>query len=233
MKTFNDQYLDALEMIMLQESTVSPRGLPVKEILFHQFRIDPDDNRISLPGFHTNRTYAQEELRWYLNGGNRIDFSPLIQKTWERYSDDGIHVNSAYGYYLFGKHLQMDDGSGDIKSQWDWVIEKLQADPDSRQAVMNINLPSHKLKPTKDLPCTMNVQVLLRNHRLYWLTTMRSQDIYLGTRNDVYCFTELQKRMAQQLKTGLGEYVHACASLHLYEPQWKVASDLLFHRRSS
>lgn len=76
------------------------------------------------------------------------------------------------------------------------------------------------MKKTKDFPCTMYFQIFIRNNKLHWITNMRSQDIYYGMRNDIYCFTELQKLLTKELDLELGKYYHHCGSLHLYESQW-------------
>lgn len=212
-RKLNSQYNEALGKIWMHGIETRPRGLHCKEILNHKFEIDPDDNVVTLKGWETKVAYADNELMWYLNGSNRIDFNEEIKKTWARFSDDGETVNSAYGYRLFGKHPKIGI------DQWTWVLNKLKEDPDSRQCVMNLNAAFDKEKPTKDFVCTIAVQVILRNNKLYWTTYMRSQDLYYGTRNDIYCFTELQKIMAKQLGVGLGTYTHVCTSLHLYDAQ--------------
>lgn len=216
---YNQQYYNALEKILLEGRIVNPRVLECKEVICFQFKIDPNDNIITLPGFETNVKYAKEELKWYLSGSNRIDFSDIIKKTWKKYSDDGIHVNSAYGHRIFGRHTL-------FLNQWEWVKEELKADKHSRRCVININSVIDK-KETNDSPCTMFYQVLIRDNKLIWITTMRSQDIYYGTRNDIYCFTEMQKKLAKELKLEVGDYYHLCNSLHLYEKHYIKAENLL------
>lgn len=224
---FEIAYASALYKVIHYGMESAPRGMKVKELLGYQFTIDPTDNVIkTIGGFHTNLEYAQEELQWYLSGTNRIDFSPLIEKTWKKYSDDGETVNSAYGHYLFSTHVKMDAEEGQnypYSSQWLWVLNKLREDPDSRQCVMNINQVYHKNFTTKDFPCTIACQVFIRQGKLFWITYMRSQDLFYGTRNDVYCFTELQKKMATELGVGLGTYTHVMGSMHLYEKHWELA----------
>lgn len=213
MNSIDKLYIKMLNNIM-QGATVEPRGFKCKETIGHVFRCDPYDNIITIPGLQTNTKYASEELNWYLSGSNRIDYSPLIKKIWERYSDDGSTVNSAYGHRIFGKHV-------DFCDQWEWVKQKLKEDPDSRQCVININYPGDKLRPTKDYPCTVYCQVFNRDDKLVWLTNMRSNDAYRGFRNDLYCFTELQKRMAEELSMRAGDYIHFTGSMHVYEEDFE------------
>ena len=219
---FNTEYLELLRKIWFSGIETAPRGMKVKELLGEKLKlISPENNLITIPQFKTNINYVTDELKWYLSGSNNINFTPLIKRSWERYSDDGIHVNSAYGYRIFGKHP-------DFINQWDWVKKKLSCDSDSRQAIININDVSDKcLENTKDFPCTIACQVFIRDNKLYWVTYMRSQDIFLGMRNDVYCFTELQKILAKELSIDCGNYIHFCGSLHLYEKNYERVFDFL------
>jgi thymidylate synthase len=176
---------------------------------------------ITIPGFETNIKYAEEELKWYYAATNKIDFSPVIKKTWQKFSDDNMTVNSAYGIRIFGKHKIINI------NQWDWCIEKLKNDIGSRQAIINLNSYFDKLTLTKDFVCTIYFQIFIRNNKLIWITNMRSQDIYYGTRNDIYCFTKMQQRMAKELNIECGEYIHICNSLHIYEQQYYKLKEVM------
>lgn len=211
MKDVNTIYKNMLVDIYRNGYEKSPRGMKVKELKAYTFLLkDPTDNIITLDGVKTNVDYAKEELEWYLSASNRIDYSPRIERVWKQFSDDGETVNSAYGHRIFGAHK-------DFINQWNWVVNLLKEDPDSRQAVMNINYSGDKLKKTKDFPCTIATQHFINDNKLDWITYMRSNDAYLGFRNDLYCFTELQQRMADDLGVGLGDYYHVAGSMHLYE----------------
>jgi thymidylate synthase len=210
-KKINEQYMKMLEDIMTNGMETKPRGMAVRELLGYSLMLDPEDNVITVPGVETNVSYAAEELEWYLSGTNRIDWSERIQRVWTPFSDDGETINSNYGHRFFG------DYDRSHVNQWEWVKDKLRSDPDSRQAVMNINDIVDKESPTKDFPCTIATQVFLRNDKLDWVTFMRSNDAFLGFRNDVYCFTELQKKMAGELGVEAGQYHHVAGSMHIYE----------------
>jgi thymidylate synthase len=221
MKTINEIYKNAVIDVYNNGFTTKPRGMLVKELLAYSLVIDPKDNIIALPGFETNVAYAKEELEWYLSGTNRIDWSPKIQKIWAKYSDDGITVNSNYGHRIFGNYERMPI------NQWEWVKNKLIEDPDSRQAVININNAFDKERNSKDVPCTVYLQAFIRDNALHFIGNMRSNDIFFGFRNDVYCFTELQKKMAQELGIKVGNYYHFAGSLHMYEKDFQKAEKLI------
>lgn len=149
--------------------------------------------------------YAVGELLWYLSGSNKLSDIKQFSKAWDNLSDDGETVNSAYGYRIFEKFGF---------NQWEHVKELLWKDPNSRQAVIHIKEPNPI--PTKDLPCTVCLQYLIRNNKLYATTYMRSNDIWLGFPYDVFTFTCLQMKLAMELGVEVGTYTHIAGSLHLY-----------------
>ena len=149
--------------------------------------------------------YAVGELLWYLSGSNKLSAIKRYSKAWENLSDDGETVNSAYGYRI-GKQFGF--------NQWEYVKELLKKDPNTRQAVIHIKDASNK--PTKDTPCTVSLQFLLRDDKLNLTVYMRSNDIWLGFPYDVFSFTCLQILMANELDVEIGEYTHIAGSLHLY-----------------
>lgn len=150
--------------------------------------------------------YAMGELLWYLSGSNMVSAISPYSKVWEKLSDDGETVNSAYGHRIYHK-FGFD--------QWEYVKGLLKADPFSRQAVIHIKEPNNSY--TKDLPCTICIQYFIRGSRLHSTVYMRSNDIWMGFPYDVFCFTSLQVKMAMELGVNLGEYHHIAGSLHLYE----------------
>jgi len=214
MKPIDDIYKEILLKIYNEGQDVKPRGMNCKELINETIILDPYDNIITLENFETNKQYAYIELSWYISGKTSIRVNPLIEKIWTKFSDDGINVNSAYGYYFFKQKTPT------LSTQWDWIVDELKNDPDSRRCVFNINNISHKYN-TKDMPCTLTCQVMVRDDKLIWITNMRSNDIYYGFRNDIYCFTEIQKRLAVELNLEAGLYYHNAASLHLYEKEYE------------
>lgn len=166
---------------------------------------DPTKNILKSNIRNMPMRYAVGELLWYLSGSNRLDAIKKYSKAWESLSDDGETVNSAYGYRIF-EQFGFD--------QWEYVKGLLKKDPNTRQAVIHIKDASNK--PTKDTPCTVSLQFLLRNGQLNLTTYMRSNDIWLGFPYDVFSFTCMQIIMAFELGVEIGEYTHIAGSLHLY-----------------
>lgn len=152
--------------------------------------------------------YYLGETIWYGIGANDVDFISKFGKIWKMLSDDGIVNNSAYGYILQMKHEF---------NQIEKMIELLKKDPNSRRAVMNINIPREDVIETKDEMCTIALQLLLRDGKLNMTGIMRSNDLQTGTPYDIFYFTTLQQYIAKELDVEVGAYDHFVSSMHIYD----------------
>lgn len=157
--------------------------------------------------------YCIGELLWYLSGNNSLSAIQKYSKNWDRMSDDGETVNSNYGALIQWEHGF---------NQLTMCEEILRKDPTSRQAVIHLK-PARDIisEPTKDLPCTVCLQYIIRQNKLYATTYMRSNDLWMGFPYDVFQFTCLQILLAMRLNIDLGTYTHIAGSLHLYERNYK------------
>lgn len=165
-----------------------------------------DCGSLIIPG-RTSLAYMLGELTWYLSADNSVEFISKFGSMWKCLSDDGETCNSAYG------HLLMNEPFNQIEQ----VIRILKNDKNSRRAVMNINRPNAFKGTTKDSPCTISVQYMIRNNKLHCFVNMRSNDVWFGLPYDIVFFTELQKYVAARLSVDAGFYYHNAASLHLYD----------------
>lgn len=152
--------------------------------------------------------YLFGELIWYFSCRNDLKFISKFSSFWNHLSDDGETCNSAYGHIIFQKHGF---------NQLDKVIELLEKDPTSRRAVINLNVPNRCVIETKDEPCTISIQFLLRGNKVHCTVYMRSNDIWFGFPYDIVFFTELQRIVAEYLNAELGTYTHLAGSLHMYD----------------
>jgi thymidylate synthase len=104
-------------------------------------------------------------------------------------------------------------------NQWEKVVELLSSqDRDSKRAVIQIFDPSEWLiQDNQDVSCTLALQFLVRENKLYLLCSMRANDAFRGMLSDIFSFTFLQELMARQLDLELGDYYHNVGTFHLYE----------------
>jgi hypothetical protein len=135
-------------------------------------------------------------------------------------------------------YVREDDGTvhgnygGRVSLQIADVVNKLDADPTSRQAVIQIwnkNLDSEYRQPMpKDIPCTIALTFRVRDELLLLSVVMRSSDVWLGMPFDVFQFRQLQRTVAHLLGYDIGEYCHHSISMHLYEKDLERARSLTF-----
>lgn len=223
--SFTEAYVDLCRTLRDNSDFESaPRGMKIKEKLGVQFRIRDPRNRLP---YVTERnfsvSYFVAESLWYLSGNNSTEWIARYAPFWKDISDDGATANSAYGARIFKPHPRIADGA---IVQWQYVKEELRRDPDSRRAVIHIRTPDDSIYATKDVPCTLSLQFFIRNGDLHLHVSMRSSDIILGIAYDVPAFTLIQEVLANELGTGLGEYVHTSNSLHCYERDFDTLNSI-------
>lgn len=158
--------------------------------------------------------YAIGEMLWYMSGINKLSEIQKYTKNWDRMSDDGETVNSNYGWCI--KHKYGFD-------QWEFVKDLLTRDPNTRQAVIHIKTADNA--PSKDVNCTVCLQFFIREGKLYLTTYMRSNDLWMGFPYDVFQFMNMQVLMSMELGLELGSYTHIAGSLHLYERDYRKATE--------
>lgn len=234
-QNFTSAYVDVLKDVYTQpEFSSSPRGLKIKEIIGYQFRISNPRDRIPyVKGRDTSIHYLIAELLWYLSGNDSTDWISNYSTFWSKISDDGKTANSAYGARIFKSHDRIAAGIDASWTQWDYVIQELKKDPDSRRAVIHIRSPQDSILANLDVPCTLSLQFFLREDNVHMVTSMRSSDVILGLVYDVPAFTLFQELLALHLTRelgrpiGLGSYTHLSASLHVYERHYEMVEKIL------
>lgn len=108
------------------------------------------------------------------------------------------------------------------------IVDRLNGDLDTRQAIVTLWDPELDTKPgKKDYPCTTAFSFLVRDGKLNMSTFMRSNDAWWGWPYDVWQFATLQMTIARVIGVDVGTYTHHAASFHLYEAHWDVARKML------
>lgn len=227
----NCEFVDCLEMIDEYGYDIQPRGLKCREQIGYQITLEnPRDRIVTLPSRDLKFRYLLAEFIWYLSGDPQSESIAKYAPFWRQIADDAGQVNSNYGYRLLGYA----PASLMPYNQWENVKSLLLKDRDTRQAMMHINLPFDYTRPSKDVPCTLNLQWFIRDNRLILCVNMRSNDIILGFCNDVFQFTMMQEMMLCELNqhpgyenVELGDYIHTAGSMHLYETHFEMAAKCL------
>jgi thymidylate synthase len=158
------------------------------------------------------------ELLWYLSGSNNLEFIRYYISNYVKESEDEVTIYGAYGPRLFDFR-----NNNQIAN----VIALLRKNPNTRRAVIQIFDSDDIACERKEIPCTTTFQFMVRDNRVHMLTTMRSNDAYLGLPHDVFCFSMLQEIIARSLGIELGTYRHFVGSMHLYDRDLSKAEEFV------
>lgn len=195
----------------------SPRGMKIREVLSGSYTM-PMPAYLSLVDRNINRAFMFGEAWWIISGSNRLEDVQQYMDFYKNFSDDQVFLRGAYG--------------PKVVDQLPYVIDTLFGDEDSRQAV----LTTWRERPgmSKDIPCTLAMQFIIRDDKLHMLVTMRSNDIVLGTTYDIFTFSMVAMSVqlllrARGVEVSLGDITVTAGSLHIYEKHWdmKMTSNVI------
>ena len=218
-ETLDDLLRVVFETIIAKGGTVTATKGRNKELFGVLLNLSNPRARLSLTETKGTIFSCLGEFLWYLSGSNDLQFIKYYIPTYDKFSDDGKTLSGAYGPRLFNLWS--------ANNQFETIVNILKKKPSSRQAVIQIFNASDLLKNSKDVPCTCALQFTIRNNQLQMLTTMRSNDAFLGLPHDIFAFTMLQEILAKELGVGLGDYKHSVGSLHLYGENLQKAKQYL------
>lgn len=216
MSNVNQQFLNTVRKLLQDGQDVTCRGLRTKELMGHQTKIDMSRPILTIPERNLGYKFLVAEAAWIMSGDNRVatiePYSPHIKK----FSDDGERYFGSYG--------------PKIVDQLSYIVDTLAKDNYSRQAYMNIW--REQPRPTKDIPCTIGLQWLIRDGKLHCFDTMRSSDIWLGWPYDIFNMSMISIGICVMLRTlhnidvELGDLTLTATSQHLYEINFLNVSKL-------
>lgn len=197
---------------------ISPRGMATHEVRdVHLLLTQPRARLLYAPPARiVNPAFAVAETVWHLSGSDApwiFDYNNRLRQ----FADDGVLLG-AYG-------PRMRNWAGKV-DQLARVVEILQADPDSRRALIQLYDPAQDAAGHKDVPCTLGFRFHLRAGRLHMATMMRGQDVWIGMPYDVFFYTVLHELVAGWLDAELGEFHLHIGSLHIYDEHIEQADAL-------
>jgi len=207
-----ETYYNANHAFNSLRADITNKGMPFAntKALFNVgfYLQNPLDNKITNKQRNWKEEYAEAEWQWYLSGDRNIEklgeIYGKIPPIWERMADHKGNVNSNYGW----QWLRND--------QYEYVIDKLKFENDTRHAAISIYDCKENLDYENDTPCTYAVQFTIINDKLCMSVYMRSNDLWYGFCNDQYCFSMLQKKVAEDANKQVGWYYHHAHNMHLY-----------------
>lgn len=205
-------WMNQVSQLATMRETASPRGMQTKEQVAVTLGVSMRYPVVCCPQRKLGYNFMAAEAFWILSGSNSLDFHPEIREKLGKFSDDGKTNNGSYGPRFI--------------EQVGFVTQTLKMDPDSRQAVMTIWKPNPA--PSKDIPCTVALQFLVRHNILHLNVFMRSSDVWLGLPYDIFSFSMMAIFVAIELGVkDLGRMTLLLGSSHLYETDWSNAQDVI------
>ncbi len=226
-KNLNEAFVEELSALKTNGSIVNSRGSKQLERTFVNFTIkDPSQLDIEVPARKFSRNYGIAEWLWYISANPKVNNISKLASIWDNIKDNYGEAESNYGTYIFSVP------PNSSKTQWQWVVDELVSDIDSRRATIVINQPYHKEKNAKDYPCTHYIQFFIRGGKLDMGVYMRSNDAVFGFCNDVFTFALFQQLLLNELNQRglnleLGTYNHSAGSFHIYERHFEMMNKIL------
>ena len=215
--TIDDIKLEFKKLYKDNKFIISKSGIKTLEIIDADFEVRPTDFTI----FGELNNYANRELEWYLSQSlSVLDIPGKIPPIWMNIStkDEKHEINSNYGWMEFSKENY---------EQYNYALQDLLNDPTTRRACHIYTRPSiwidYNRNGMSDYICTFATQQFIRNNKLIYSVTMRSNDANRGFKNDLYWARYIANKLIEDLnKNGMNldkePIIHWHAnSLHLYE----------------
>lgn len=201
--SFAEIYSKSRKILLEKGEYVSPKGVQTLEMLDINFVLTNPNSRVA---YHPKRKFslpfAVAESIMLFCPTDKVQYIARLNPRIREFSDDGERLNGSYGYRIA---LYIEN-----------IVNKLKEDPSTRQAVLSIYTLKDSTIKSKDIPCTLTLQFMIRKNRLEMFTNMRSNDLFWGVPYDIFQFTILQEIIANELEIGMGSYHHKAASLHVY-----------------
>ncbi|HEY6763122.1 MAG TPA: thymidylate synthase [Baekduia sp.] len=157
--------------------------------------------------------YIAGQWLWVMAGSDDLDRISFYNSRGRAFSEDGRRLSGAFG-------ARMRRSAGDQLSR---ALDQLRADPASRRATIVFADPADSRQPTRDFPCALALQLLVRDGRLEVVTTMRSQSALMVLPYDAALFMGLHVWAAAALGIPAGPHHWVANSFHVYEDELELA----------
>lgn len=230
--TFADAYLHSVKTVLSDGVRVDPvidatsvgsafgaKSRDTLELQNVTFTVSDSDSALILsPPRSLRLEYVIGSVLWTLAASDDVASIAYYNSRGADFSDDGAHLSGA-----FGKRLQR---SCHI-DQLAYCQRLLTQDPNSRRAVATILHPTDGQRSTREYPCAIAVQYLVRAGQLCATTIMRAQSVAMVLPYDFALFRALQFALALRLSITPGPLTCFATSFHIYEDEVDLARRIL------
>lgn len=217
----DELFIKIAQQLLRHGNIVRPRQLETRELrdVFLTLH-DPTQCIVTLPERAINHNYLDGEMRWYESGSLDVAEIAKISSFWQSLADDRGKVNSNYGYLAYFQ--QCPNG----QSQFDWCVQKIRSDADTRQALIVYNQPMHKYADNKDFVCAASQFFRQHDGVIDCTVYMRSNDVIYGLSYDLPWFVSVHQKICEQTGYKLGVYQHFTSSLHVYQKHYAMLRNM-------
>lgn len=244
-RTFlGDAYIENLKNILKEGVETSPRGNKITEIIGTSIEGDMDNlgNLLSIKGIRdldstsdslsSAAKYLIAELFWYFSGSEGSEFIQFYGDIWKNIKNTDGTLNSNYGRSVFYTKVS----SGSNLTRYDWILNALKQDPDTRQAIIHYTDNRIFNKDFgKDFTCTQLQHFFLRNGCLYSIVYIRSSDAIYGLNFDIPFWTLVHLKMLSDLNSSkifkepirMGTIKINFGSSHIYEKHYELCRNIV------
>jgi thymidylate synthase len=170
-----------------------------------------------------NPAFAIAEIVWIFTGRNDAAFLNYFNNSLPKFAGDTPTYHGAYGMRLRSKF-----GIDQLVR----AADALRSNKESRQVVLQIwdassDMPASCGTPvSSDVPCNVTSMLKIRNNQLDWTQILRSNDLFRGVPYNFIQFMTIQEIVAGWIGVEPGCYCHVSDSLHVYEEDISVLSQI-------
>lgn len=220
-------FIDGLKRIFQEGQQVTVRGMKTLELQAEAITIRYPMERCIILQHRNDNIFAKIfETLWMFQGRNDIDILTHYLPRAADFSDNGKTWRGGYGPRM--RNWRWGESDADSVDQLHYVVNLLNKDPDSRQAVISIWDPAIDTNPGKDIPCNNWVHFMIRDKKLHMNVAQRSSDILWGFSGiDSFSWSVLHQMVAYWTGCTVGDLSWFISSWHLYERHWKRAEQIL------
>lgn len=220
-------YCDIVKSIMLQGLRKSNRtGIDTLSLFGVFYKHNMSDGFPLLTTKEVSWKNIVCENLWFLSGERNIRFLQKHGcKFWNPWADGKNDVPSAYGHFWrqFPTQAQrvhvadvVDSFNFEYFDQIEWVLEELQANPNSRRLHVNAWSPGNACRSNLP-PCHHSFTLNVQEQKLNLMMHQRSCDVALGLPYNIAGYAFILNLFAHMSGLQPGEFAHAITDCHVYD----------------
>ncbi|MGI6374330.1 MAG: thymidylate synthase [Patescibacteria group bacterium] len=213
-------YLDLLADVLNNGQGKDDRtGTGTISVFGRQVRYDLNQG---FPLLTTKKVFLKgiiHELLWFLKGDTNIKYlNDHGVHIWDEWADEHGDLGPIYGK----QWTAWEGKDGQVINQIAEVVKTLKENPTSRRIIVsgwNVADLSNLIagQKTAPPPCHTIFQFYVdQQNRLSCQLYQRSADIFLGVPFNIASYALLTMMLAQVCDLRLGEFIHTCGDLHIY-----------------